>query len=175
LRCSLPSLRAIQEYLQNDLVRRELISMDTPPIARIDVPGDWEIRTQVTYIEPPEVISVPLAVQPTQPKARANIVVSRSPTTVATPAEAMNDFYKQTAPAVPGFKSLGQGTLSFDDGARGCWVTVCFNATPQLRLAQRHIFRIDAGILTQLVATVDELHLPEMDSRMQRIVCSLKP
>jgi hypothetical protein len=148
--------------------------MATLSIGQINVPSDWEVRTQITYIEPPDVMEVPLAVQQTQARPRSNIVVSRSHTAVATTDQALDDFLTQTAQAVPGLKSLDRGTLSFDDGEQASCVTISFNATPQVRLVQRHIFRIDDGVLTQIVATVDDGHLADLDGRMQQIVRSLK-
>jgi hypothetical protein len=148
--------------------------MATVSIAQINIPSDWEVRTQVTYIEPPDVLQVPLAVQQTQARPRTNIVVSRSPAAVPTTDEALNNFLTQTAQAVPGLKNLSRGALSFDDGGQGSWVTISFNATPQVTLVQWHIFRIDDGILTQLVATVDEWRLADLDGRLQQIARTLR-
>lgn len=143
---------------------------------RIAVPSDWEVRTQITYIEPPDSsLKVPLAVQQTAAKPRANVVVSRSASSAASAEAAMNDFLSQTAQAVPGLRRLSQGDIDFADGATGVWLTVAFNATPQVRLAQRHVFRMDAGVLTQLVATAEEQRVDDLDGRMTEIIRSFSP
>lgn len=141
----------------------------------ISVPKQWELRIQHTYIEPAETMKVPLAMQNTQAKPRANIVVSRIPATVDSPDTALNEFYAQTAQAVPGLRKVSQEVFAFDDGTKGAALTVSFHATPQVRLVQKHVFRLDAGVLTQLVATVDEPRMGELDAGMAKILRSFKP
>ena len=75
----------------------------------LGVPKNWEMRVQLTYIEPADTLKVPLALQKTQAKPRANIVMSRVPATRPTPEAAMNEFYQQTAQAVPGLKRMNSG------------------------------------------------------------------
>ena len=50
-----------------------------------------------------------------------------------------------------------------------------FHADPQVRLVQKHVFRIDDDVLTQLVATVDERRISELDSTLGDIMKSFKP
>jgi hypothetical protein len=142
---------------------------------KLEVPKNWELRVQHTYVEPAATLKAPLAMQNTQAKPRANVVVSRVPASAERPEAAANDFFAQTAQTVPGLRRLSQETFAFDDGAMGTSLTVAFHATPQLRLVQRHVFRIDADVLTQLVATVDEARASELDENMAAILKSFKP
>jgi hypothetical protein len=142
---------------------------------QVAVPKNWEMRVQLTYIEPADTLKVPLALQTTQAKPRANIVVSRVPATNPSPEAAMNEFYQQTAQAVPGLKRMNQENFKFVDGGDGIALTVSFHATPQVRLVQKHVFRIDDEVLTQLVATVDEPRISELDSTLGDIMKSFKP
>lgn len=141
----------------------------------LGVPKNWEMRVQLTYIEPADTLKVPLALQTTQAKPRANIVVSRVPATSPTPEAAMNEFYQQTAQAVPGLKRVAQENFPFKDGTEGMALTVSFHATPQVRLVQKHVFRIDDDVLTQLVATVDEPRISELDTALGDIMKSFSP
>jgi len=141
----------------------------------LGVPKNWEMRVQLTYIEPADTLKVPLALQTTQAKPRANIVVSRVPATSPTPEAAMNEFYQQTAQAVPGLKRVAQENFNFKDGSDGMALTVSFHATPQVRLVQKHVFRIDDDVLTQLVATVDEPRIGELDTMLGDIMKSFSP
>ena len=141
----------------------------------LGVPKNWEMRVQLTYIEPADTLKVPLALQKTQAKPRANIVMSRVPATRPTPEAAMNEFYQQTAQAVPGLKRMNQENFPFNDGGEGIALTVSFHADPQVRLVQKHVFRIDDDVLTQLVATVDERRISELDSTLGDIMKSFKP
>lgn len=141
----------------------------------LNVPKNWEMRVQLTYIEPADTLKVPLALQSTQAKPRANIVVSRVPATNESPEAALNEFYQQTAQAVPGLKRMNQENFAFGDGSQGAALTVSFHATPQVRLVQKHVFRIDEDVLTQLVATVDEPRIAELDGALGELMRSFKP
>jgi hypothetical protein len=140
----------------------------------LGVPKNWEMRVQLTYIEPADTLKVPLALQKIQAKPRANIVVSRVPATRPTPEAAMNEFYQQTAQAVPGLKRMNQENFRFNDGGEGIALTVSF-AAEQVCLVQKHVFRIDDDVLTQLVATVNEPRISELDSTLGDIMKSFKP
>jgi hypothetical protein len=143
---------------------------------QLGVPKNWEMRVQLTYIEPAVTLKVPLALQKIQAKPRANIVVSRGPATSPTPEAAMNEFYQQTAQTVPGLRRMNQENFRFGDGGEGIALTVSFHATTtQVRLVQKHVFRIDDDVLTQLVATVDEPRIFELDSTLGDIMKSFKP
>jgi len=141
----------------------------------LGVPKNWEMRVQLTYIEPADTLKVPLALQKTRAKPRANIVVSRVPAMSPTPGAAMNEFYQQTAQAVRGLKRMNQENFRFNDGGEGIALTVSFHAESQVRLVQKHVFRIDDDVLTQLVATVDEPRISELDSTLGDIMKSFKP
>jgi hypothetical protein len=118
-------------------------------------PADWEIRLQVTLIEPaakPDP-ALPAALEQTAPP-RANIVVSRHAARQS-PREACEDFLKQTAMAIPQIEIGEIQAFTFKDGVEGVSVEISFPATPQVRLAQLHAFRIDRGLLAQIVGTSD--------------------
>lgn len=145
-------------------------------MGQLKVPSGWETRTQVTFLEPVDAgLKVPLATQQTAPKPRGNIVVSRHKADSGTAAEAMEQFMAQTGQAIPGLKKLGQSSLAFGDGVKGESVTISFHATPQVRLAQRHVFRVDAGVLTQLVATVEEHRAGDLEGSLAQLMMTFRP
>ena len=70
--------------------------------------------------------------------------------------EARDTFLKSTVEAVPGLTEIErEDDVAFADGARGSLIVSEFPATPDIRLRQIHLFRIDEDILAQLVCTAD--------------------
>jgi hypothetical protein len=117
----------------------------------------WEKRIQVTWIAP-IVETGPagdLPNVPMKPPPRPNVVISITPTTRETAADAMDDFIRQTRPVVPGLTEIERWPAKiFADGCEGTGLVIEFPATPDVTLRQTHLFRIDDGVLTQLVATI---------------------
>jgi hypothetical protein len=142
------------------------------------VPG-WEERLQVTFLAPaePSDPNMPVAVAADQAsRTRANIVVSRTPTEATDPNAECEKFIAQTAKLVPGLELVGDITpFDFDDRVPGVITAVSFPATQQVRLTQLHAFRIDDGVLTQLVATVDEVEGEQKREGMRRMLLSFSP
>jgi hypothetical protein len=114
----------------------------------------WELRWQLTAIEPVET-SIDLQGAPLRPAPRTNVVVSRSPTDKETASAAAEDFWQQTAQAVPGIKKKDLPAVTFADGVQGAVLDVTFLAASDVTLWQRHFFRLDPDGLTQLVLTCD--------------------
>ena len=128
------------------MMLKDLIFTLTPP-------ADWEMRLQVTIIAPAApVLDLPAMTQ--TPSPRANVVVSRMRATTESVLQACREFLSQTASAVPGLQQQEiDETFTFNDGTKGVAVEVSFSATPQVKLAQVHAFRLDRGVLAQLVGT----------------------
>ncbi len=142
-------------------------------LGTIDLPNTWEVRSQITLLEPEdEGLQAPLAMRQSSAKPRANFVISRQKTDAGTAADARREFLEQSAQAIPGLKLHGESEVGFGDGSEGASVTLSFSATPQIRLAQRHVFRKDDDVLTQIVVTVDEHRLAELDGKLLEVVRS---
>ncbi|MEM6731581.1 MAG: hypothetical protein AAF658_08485 [Myxococcota bacterium] len=105
-------------------------------------------------------------------KPRANFVISRQRTEASSAGDARKEFLEQSAQAIPGLKLHGEEDVAFADGGKGASVTLSFSATPQIRLAQRHVFRKDGDVLTQIVVTVDEHRLSELGGKLLEAVRS---
>jgi hypothetical protein len=117
------------------------------------LPADWDQRTQITMISPPRMIKVPGQEERAAP--RSNLVLSIVPATNKTSDAARDEFYTQTAAAVPKLDDLGRDSVTFADGSTGSQIVLEFPATPETLLRQTHLFRIDDGVLAQIVITVD--------------------
>lgn len=141
----------------------------------LDVPETWEVRTQVTVLEPEDKGLVDPKLPPPASAPRANLVISRQAAANADPAEALQDFVKTSAREIPQFKLLGQGSVAFHDGGHGESVSLSFPATATVQLAQRHVFRVDDDIMTQIVITVDAYRVDELDTTLLELVRSYHP
>ena len=144
-----------------------------------DVQG-WESRLQVTFLAPPEPPdpNLPVDVAAGQaPRPRANFVISRVPTAATDPRTECEKFIEQTAKSVPGLEHVGDkiSPFDFDDNIPGVITTVRFSATEQVRLMQLHAFRIDDRVLTQLVATIDEVQGKQKLEEMRQMLLSFSP
>lgn len=142
-------------------------------VGRLELPPDWEMRSQITYLEP-ETPTSSHRLRPSEPRPRGNLVVSRSPTDVSSAEQARDEFLEQAADSIRGLTLEEDPGLTFADGAEGASVTLTFDGTPHIRLAQRHVFRLDGAILTQIVATVDVDRMDELDGRLREIIVSFR-
>lgn len=135
---------------------------------------DWEARLQVTYLAPAEPSDPNLPADLEEvPPPRVNIVVSRTSTQQTDPRVECRNFIAQIAKSVPGLEEVGSaGSLAFDDGATGVIAVLSFPATQHIRLTQLHAFRIDDGILTQLVATAAETQAVQKREELRRMLQS---
>jgi hypothetical protein len=125
-----------------------------PRLPKVENRPGWEVRWQLTLIEPAEEVPPYMMGAGTEPKPRLNLVLSRTPTKAADAIAAAEEFLMQTRAAVPGLEANEAiAELQFKDGKPGAGVTVSFLAAPDVRLRQRHLFRIDDGQLTQAVVT----------------------
>lgn len=142
-------------------------------LGTISLPNNWEVRSQITLLEPEDAgLQAPLAMRQSAAKPRANFVISRQETDATTAVDARREFLEQSAQAIPGLKLHGEEDLAFSDGGQGASVTLSFSATPQIRLAQRHVFRKDGAVLTQIVVTVDEHRIGELAGALMEAVKS---
>lgn len=152
-------------------------------MALVDLPYEfgaaqnWEVRLQVTYLAPTEPAdpSLPIDID-LIPPPRTNIVVSRVSTQQTDPAVECRNFIQQTATAVPGLEEIGSPSpLDFNDGVKGVVTQVSFPASDRIKLTQLHAFRIDKGILTQLVATIDETQSAQKLDELRHTLQSFTP
>jgi hypothetical protein len=142
----------------------------------MSLPPDWESRLQMTYIEPlpPNAQNLPI-VQKEEPPPRLNVVVSRVPTEETVPSAACEKFLTQTAMIVPGLELLEDpGAFMFDDGVEGVLTSVRFAASSQLWLLQLHAFRIDDGLLSQLVATVADTDAAQREEELRALLATFE-
>jgi hypothetical protein len=127
---------------------------------------------QITWLAPARLMAAPG--QEPKPALRANLVLSLVPAQVETPAEAREQFLRDTAAAVPDYQEVERADVAFDDGMAGSLVAVEFRPANDVTLRQRHFFRIDDGMLVQLVATVDAEASDEEDM-LHAAALSYKP
>jgi hypothetical protein len=142
----------------------------------ISLPAGWESRLQITYIEPlpPKNQNLPNVLEELPPP-RLNVVVSRVPTEETDSSSACEEFLTQTAKAVPGLELMEEpGALMFDDGVEGILTRVRFAASPQVLLVQLHAFRIDDGLLSQLVATVADTEAAQREEELRAIIATFE-
>ncbi len=135
-----------------------------PRLPEIEGRPGWEARWQLTLIEPIDDLPEYMAGSEPASKPRLNLVLSRAPTKADDALTAAQQFLEQTASVVPGLEIVTPPEAEiFNDGEPGAKVTVSFLATPDVRLRQVHLFRIDDGLLTQAVITIDD-NRPEGDA-----------
>lgn len=153
------------------------MSIDTFKLSTgtLDVPETWEVRTQVTLLEPEDKALVDPKLPPPASAPRANLVISRHAAANTNPAEALQDFLKSSAREIPQFKLLGQESVEFHDGGHGESVSLTFPATATVQLAQRHVFRVDDDTMTQIVITVDAYRVDELDTTLMELLKSFHP
>jgi hypothetical protein len=129
------------------------------------VPDEWNVQLQIELQEPGRAIAAGApTVQPTKSAPSANIVVRRAEgsSSVETCARALVDELRTSTASL---RAQSPADVTFEDGARGVAVDVTFEARPALTIAQRHVFRVDAGVVTHLCATVpDARALAPLDS-----------
>ena len=146
-------------------------------LGKIDVPDSWETRSQITLLET-ESGQLPTPTPPTMnqwaSKPRANFVITRQLSDDSA-TDALAEFLKHSAEGVPGLKIHAKDEVDFLDGGSGSSVTISFNGTPQIRLVQRHVFRKDDGVLTQIVLTVDCTRLDELDTLLFDVLRTFSP
>ncbi|MEO1173374.1 MAG: hypothetical protein AAFX94_15175, partial [Myxococcota bacterium] len=86
-------------------------------LGTINLPNDWEVRSQITLLEPEDAgLQAPLAMRQSAAKPRANFVISRQKTDASSAADARREFLEQSAQAIPGLKLHGEEDLAFSDG-----------------------------------------------------------
>jgi hypothetical protein len=142
-------------------------------VGSLAVPEVWDVKLEITLREPDgDRLMAPLSAK-AGASPRANIKLRRSRSAEdATQARAA---FVAEARRIPQMCVVVEDTVAFLDGAVGAAVTICLPATPQLRVAQRHLFRSDDGVLTQLAATVEEHRLRDLEGSLQEIMVSYSP
>lgn len=121
-------------------------------VGNIEIPKGWETRTQISLLEPVRKLDAPMSMKASAPAPRTNVILIRRPTNqdVATEAAAVLD---EVRGQFPGLEVLEETDVAFSDGKKGRAFTIAFDAMERLRVTQRHIFRVDDGVFTELTAT----------------------
>lgn len=118
----------------------------------------WDKRVQVTWIAPaapiPDADDTPNVVL--LPPPRSNLVLSTTRASQDTASAALEEFLRTTRDQIPNVTVVEQDRVpTFGDGVTGAEVVIEFWVTPDVVLRQVHLFRVDDGVVTQIVATVD--------------------
>ncbi len=144
-------------------------------IGRLELPEHWEARSQITLLEPQSAGPTLPTRHATEPGPRANLVISRQRSDERSSADAMQNFVRQSAEAIPGLELHERDAVAFADGGAGDYQVLSFDAKPNVRLAQSHVFRLDDDVLTQIVITVAERRIAELRGPLLELAQSFRP
>jgi hypothetical protein len=143
-----------------------------PAQGEIVVPEGWDASIQITLKEPESNrLSAPLAKKRSS-GPRANITVRRFASSVD--LDGATARFLAEAKGAPRFRPDPIQTVRFDDGADGRSIVIHLEATPGLEVAQRHVFRIDHGVVTQIAATVEVGRASELEEGFAAIMLSFR-
>lgn len=137
------------------------------------IPDGFEVRTQVTVLAPTEALPAPMLAKAPRERPRANLVVNRR-AGAENPVEALDAFLDEVVPNLRGVEFEEPDDFPFDDGALGKRAVFAFEAAPGLRVVQEHVFRCDAGSVTQFTTTSDVHGVPAA-KRLRAVVASFRP
>ncbi len=141
----------------------------------LETPAGWELRTQAIWYEPERNdLGARMAVNKVA-QARASIVVNRSAGRGASAAEVEASAIREMLGLMPMLRRLSQQPVRFADGVDGLVTQLAVPTGPQLRLLQAHLFRVDAGIATQIVVSVEESRKSSLESELLPIALSFRP
>ncbi len=148
-------------------------------MAGLDVPADWtlsaESPTELTAVAPAaRAVRAPMSARAAPPAPRASVSMARMATDRTAPEAARDAFVEAFSAGVPGVKRLDEGAVVFADGAAGASITLSFQVRPGLGVLQRHLFRIEEGVLTQITGTVAEWQRARLDQELQPILTSFR-
>lgn len=141
------------------------------------LPGteDWEVRLQATFLRPLVPAHPSLMGLQQVKSAQANIVVNRTSTESEDPEVERGKFMAQVVKAVPNLEVHSDAEeFTFTDKRKGVITTLSFPATAEIKLIQLHAFRIDDGVLTQIVVTVDEASSQDERDALLKIIESFE-
>ncbi len=144
-----------------------------PSRGELSVPEGWDASIQITLKEPESNrLSAPLAKKKSI-GPRANITVRRFVSKVADADGAAARFLTE-AKGAPRFRADEIQPVRFDDGSEGRSVVVHLEGAPGLQVAQRHVFRVDEGVVTQIAATVEAGRASELEGGFAAIMLSFR-
>lgn len=117
-----------------------------------------ELQWQMTVLEPEKAAPSWLPDENQMPAPRTNMVVSKKGGGLETPDEMAMQFLEQSRHAIPGLEVFGEPyAFRFDDETTGSAIDIAFEAMPNVRLRQLHVFRTDktaaGAVQTQFVIT----------------------
>jgi hypothetical protein len=143
----------------------EALMLGGDAIGTIETPRGWEVTTGIWLREPESRCeNAALTVKSAQHRPRALISI-RCERSSAGAEEAMKQWLATFTEQVAA-KVLRTGTATFTDGAAGCFALISFDVGPNGRATQCHLFRADAGVVTELTASVAEHQLPRIEREL---------
>lgn len=149
-------------------------SMTEIEVGRLALPDSWEMRVEVSCLEPRKKnLPVMLAKQSTGQAPRANLVVSRR-RSEAGAAACLKNLLSDLAKTCQGLKIIDRGEQSATNGMAMPYATVSFEVEGSPVL-QRYWFRVDQGVATQLTGTVDHASAAKLDGALTELALSFEP
>lgn len=146
------------------------------PSAHLTIPDGWEVSLELRATAPEEQgLTAPLAMKSDNPRPRANVTISRRAAEPTTPKVMLNAFLKHMTASIKDLKTLGRETLRFADGVESEAATVSYEVEPGVRVVQRHVYRIDDGIVTHFVASAVEQDRNKLDRALKDVLVSFRP
>jgi hypothetical protein len=145
-----------------------------------DAPKSWSAsqpdESTLKLVEPAQrAMPAPLSAKKTPPAPRASIAASSAPSDATDARAAMEAFVSGFASAIPvPLKRIDDGDVVFKDGGAGVFVTIAFEVTAGRGALQRHLFRIDGGVLTQITGTVADWQRAKLDREVYPIMISYR-
>jgi len=148
--------------------------MSEIPVGTIDIPNGWETRTQISLLEPIRKLDAPMSLKPAAPAPRTNVILIRRPTNLDVGAEALA-VLEEVRGQFPGLEVVNESEVTFADGKKGRAFTIAFDAMERLRVTQRHIFRVDDGVFTELTATAAVQQWAQVQGNLEKMMLSYRP
>lgn len=143
---------------------------DPIPLGRLEVPSAWSQRIELRCIAP-ETTPAGLPTTAGTTSLPPSIQLSRHARdrSIEDSVKLLTELNAHRA----GFEASPPETVHFADGATGQMVAFRFTEGT-LSLRQRHIFRKDGGILTQLTATASALDQKHLDEDILPVLLSFR-
>jgi hypothetical protein len=136
------------------------------------VPHGWDVQLQLELRAPPtDLGGVAPSLHKTHAPPVSNVVIRREAASgsAATCARALEG---EMRASLPSLHVDGPTSTVFDDDAPGVALNIMFQSAEGIPVAQRHVFRMDDGVLTHLCATAtDRAQL----AAMQPLLMSFSP
>jgi hypothetical protein len=146
------------------------------PRIHLAFPPDWEATSELRIVEPPQsTLAVPLAGKGAGKRSGASLTVARGVTGAKSADEALEVFLKHFAEYASGLKRSDAIDVKFDDGTAGRSATLSYEAEPGVRVAQRHVYRMDGEVVTHLTASILERDADRLGADLWALMKTFHP